>query len=529
QYQQWKIPANCAAKVDFQEKNIGYRMTNPVSVLQERCCYLSYWLQAAESKWFKKEIGFDVLPEVRGLFFMESIPGDGEIPAEADKIFSTTCSLSKKTEWQEMIDQGSSSLVNFITGLSPVVSGVHEIRREDLDRWARKLAEKIVDVEIQDQWLDFRKEDAEEFKFDQILLSGFKIYEIEREISFKPITIMLGKNNSGKSTIIQALLLLKQSSENLRKGIPLKFHGPYWDLGNHENCCYNKDTKIPIQFRLTFKNQLGQQRAFGFEFSADENNQSVLRKLEYYESPGTTETERTEFPLYTFVWVDQSKKLVLIDNIDSEHPAWAKKVSELHRQIKAEKINESILTENPSLIKMLTVGATQAVIEPTAFLPDKPKASDPDYSNNPTYSGAYSIFFQELIELTQTMRDFLYSIVYVGPNRPYIKRFYSANDMRSRKDEHTRDMLDNLKKEVVKERVNQWLEKFEIGYKIDISDKSLSGTDILSPKLIATNSHNGLSFAFSDVGQGITHLLPIIVTLVAKRDSFIIIEDPEVH
>ena len=108
------------------------------------------------------------------------------------------------------------------------------------------------------------------------------------------------------------------------------------------------------------------------------------------------------------------------------------------------------------------------------------------------------------------MRDFLYSIVYVGPNRPYIKRFYSANDMRSRKDEHTRDMLDSLKKEVVKERVNQWLEKFEIGYEIDISEEPLFGTDILSPKIVPTNSDNGLSFAFSDVGQGITHLLPII-------------------
>ncbi len=54
QYQQWKTSANCTDKVDFQEKNIGYRMTNPVSVVQEQCCYLSYWLQAAESKWFKK-------------------------------------------------------------------------------------------------------------------------------------------------------------------------------------------------------------------------------------------------------------------------------------------------------------------------------------------------------------------------------------------------------------------------------------------------------------------------------------------
>ena len=534
QYQQWKIPANCAAKIDFQEKNIEYRMTNPVSVLQEQCCYLSYWLQAAESKWFKKKIGFDVLPEVRGLFFMESIPGDGEIPAETDKIFPPNyCSLSKKTEWQEMIDQGSSSLVTFIADLSPVVSGAHEIRQEDLDRWSSKLAEKIVDVDIQDQWLDFRKEYAEEFKFDQILLSGFKIYEIEREISFKPITIMLGKNNSGKSTIIQALLLLKQSFENLRKGVPLKFHGPYWDLGNHKNCCYNKNIEIPIQFRLTFKNQLGQKRAFGFEFGSGENNQSVLKKLEYYESLTVNEIEKTESLsldslLYTFSLDDQSKKLVL-NIINSEHPRWKAKISELNGQQKSEKTDKSISTENSSLTRMLTEGATQAVIEPKTFLPDEPKTSDPVFSDNPDYIKAYSVFFREFKELTETTRRLLDSIVYISPNRPYIKRFYSASNISG--DELVWDMFTNdlARKKVVK-LVNHWLKEFEIGYQIKkTAYNSLSGTNIVSPELVPINSHNGLLFAFSDVGQGLTHLLPVIVTLMAKIDSFIIIEDPEVH
>ena len=530
QYQQWKTPANYTSKIVFHENQLNYQMTSPASILQELCCYLSYWLQCTESRWFKKDIQFGALPTIRGLFFVKNIPGDKGLSAELTKIFSQDCSLSEKKEWHKLLGQEISSLVTFIAGLPPVVSGAHEIYQQDLDRWVRRLAEKIIDADDQDRRFDFKKEEDKDFHFDELSLSGFKAYGTETAVSFKPITILLGKNNSGKSTIIQVLLLLKQSLENLRKGVPLRFHGPYWDLGNHENCCYDKKTEVPIYFKLTFKNQLGQKRAFGFEFSTDQNKQSVLKKLEYYESPGTTETERTEFPLYTFVRDDQSNRLVLTDDIDSEHPAWAKKVSELHRQIESGKINESIPTESSSLIKMLTAEATQAVIEPTAFLPNRPKASDPVYSDNPTYSDVYSIFFKELIELTQTMRGFLYSIVYVGPNRPYIKRFYPANDMRSMDDEHTWDMLeDNLSQKDVNQRVNQWLEKFEIGYEINISETSLSGTDILSPELIPTNSHKGVSLAFSDAGQGITHLLPIIVTLVAKRDSFIIIEDPEVH
>jgi len=216
----------------------------------------------------------------------------------------------------------------------------------------------------------------------------------------------------------------------------------------------------------------------------------------------------------------------VLNIINSEHPRWKAKVSELDGQQKSEKTDKSISTENSSLIRMLTEGATQAVIEPKTFLPDEPKTSDPIFLDNSDYIKAYSVFFRELKELAVTIRHFLNSIVYIGPNRPYIKRFYSASDISG--DELVWDMFTNdlARKKVVK-LVNHWLKEFEIGYQIKKTPyDSLSGTDIVSPKI---NFHNGLSFAFSDVGQGLTYLLPVIVTLMAKTDSFIIIEDPEVH
>lgn len=60
---------------------------------------------------------------------------------------------------------------------------------------------------------------------DKLILENFRTYKNRTEIDFAPITILTGKNNSGKSTIIKAILLLSDflNSENQ---LNLEFDGP---------------------------------------------------------------------------------------------------------------------------------------------------------------------------------------------------------------------------------------------------------------------------------------------------------------
>ena len=44
-------------------------------------------------------------------------------------------------------------------------------------------------------------------------LENFKSFKKLDELKIKPLTILLGKNSCGKSSIIQSLLLLKQTLE----------------------------------------------------------------------------------------------------------------------------------------------------------------------------------------------------------------------------------------------------------------------------------------------------------------------------
>lgn len=57
-------------------------------------------------------------------------------------------------------------------------------------------------------------------------LERFKSYEARTKINFSPLTVVVGRNNSGKSSINQALLLLKQTLENPRPDVALHLEGP---------------------------------------------------------------------------------------------------------------------------------------------------------------------------------------------------------------------------------------------------------------------------------------------------------------
>jgi predicted ATPase len=58
-----------------------------------------------------------------------------------------------------------------------------------------------------------------------LTVERFKSYKGSTRIELAPLTIVVGRNNSGKSTLIQALLLLKQTLAEVRPEVPLRLDG----------------------------------------------------------------------------------------------------------------------------------------------------------------------------------------------------------------------------------------------------------------------------------------------------------------
>lgn len=76
-----------------------------------------------------------------------------------------------------------------------------------------------------DESADQRKEDAPG-GITEIAVQGFKSLYDERRIEVRPLTILAGANNSGKSSIMQPLLMMKQTLDATYDPGPLKLDGP---------------------------------------------------------------------------------------------------------------------------------------------------------------------------------------------------------------------------------------------------------------------------------------------------------------
>ncbi len=128
-------------------------------------------------------------------------------------------------------------------------------------------------------------------------------------------------------------------------------------------------------------------------------------------------------------------------------------------------------------------------------------------------------------------KEYLRQIVYIGPLREYPERVYSysgnipSNVGKSGK--YTPDIL--MKRSDLVDKVNQWFDRFDIGYdlKVDVLKGKVLKGNLFS--LILVDKKTGVPASPKDVGFGIGQLLPILVQGVLSENKIILIEQPEIH
>ncbi|MCK6516785.1 hypothetical protein L6R46_17225, partial [Myxococcota bacterium] len=76
---------------------------------------------------------------------------------------------------------------------------------------------------------------------DRISLVGFKSHKRSLNLALKPITLLAGGNSSGKSSLMQPLLLMKQTIETPFEPPPLHLGGPIVTLDNAEDLFWRGD------------------------------------------------------------------------------------------------------------------------------------------------------------------------------------------------------------------------------------------------------------------------------------------------
>jgi len=106
-----------------------------------------------------------------------------------------------------------------------------------------------------------------------IRVANLKSIKDSGEVELKPLTILVGRNNSGKSSFLRLFSLLRQSVEVRTRG-PLLWYGQYVDYGSFEEAIRQGEDGILLQFSFNITENMIRNHTFPYyrRFSSQLDN-----------------------------------------------------------------------------------------------------------------------------------------------------------------------------------------------------------------------------------------------------------------
>ncbi len=129
----------------------------------------------------------------------------------------------------------------------------------------------------------------------------------DASIELRALTLLLGPNNSGKTCLIEVLLLMQQTAEAAQggDGAPVKLNGSIVSLGTIKHVFHNCDTGTPLTFGFQFSSP---SLASDFAAHRDEFTRTVYALyrdyFRYYTYLVEKEGERRKLPAPETFWID---------------------------------------------------------------------------------------------------------------------------------------------------------------------------------------------------------------------------------
>jgi len=336
-------------------------------------------------------------------------------------------------------------------------------------------------------------------------LLGIKGFEDTGFIDIKPITIIIGKNSSGKSSILRFPLVLRQTFLDAAMA-PLLFYGKSIDYGNYEDVIFNHDKSKPIEFYITIdSSELQNIRGPGFfKENFKNNNQLTIR-----------------------VVISQDNKTLKVNEFSVSN--------EKQELLSCKQADNTIIIESGGK----KYNASHGELVFNKFIPDFRMFRVLDNKHkNIDMEQVYDILFA----LDYYFNLMANTIFYIGPFRKTPERFYryteNAVQYVGSDGEFAPAILgqDLRTNGNLLRTVSDWLEK-NLNFSLSVEELRGDLFKILV-KDRETNAQNNLI----DVGHGLSQLIPIVVQTFMRNNHYLnrnhrerfleklnIIEQPELH
>ncbi|WP_435248843.1 AAA family ATPase [Vibrio sp. nBUS_14] len=315
--------------------------------------------------------------------------------------------------------------------------------------------------------------------FKRIKLTNFKAWRESGDVNLAPVTLLLGENSTGKSSLLQSLLLMKQTAISPDRTIHLNLGGDeandYVDMGSFEDLLTHNPEQRQIRIEMDVEGDFGK-RFLKVDYAQDSKKSPVVDELQL--------------------------------STDNQH--W-------FRAVRTSKGAFNIYQPNE----------TRTSLKSREYAPERGIS----FSKEAIYK--LGPLGGEVEDSSLNIRRELESISYLGPLRSKPKRTYVWNRTRPGLigvdgSEAVFALLasnstSTKNSDGLVESVSKWLKRMKIADKLEVKTIGSGNYNILVHR-------DGVPANLIDVGTGISQVLPVLVlAYFAPENSTIILEEPEIH
>ncbi|MFA6472445.1 MAG: AAA family ATPase [Candidatus Latescibacterota bacterium] len=369
---------------------------------------------------------------------------------------------------------------------------------------------------------------------------GFRAFSNSGDVPLAPITCLVGRNSSGKSTLLNALLLLRQSIEQRPVGsrVPqLNLNGTLLNLGSYNDIVHGHNTNLPISF------------------SFQTNSQTEVIRRRPYPNPAIVNLDVPRSPEYPHRFLSY-RNYEMIKNKQDDH-------------IKKVNIELFFLPEPPfgpalSRLDIEVVGIGKASFRRTTgermeqhwrvYPKNIPRQSVEIYFPSWSFFPNILVRDEKVISLDKEQKKlvddfvaysqlaildihlFLSELKLLGPFRTPPSRRYSFTGIGAidtgLSGERAVDLLITEKlvrpgNQYLNKAVSYWLRRLGLAHNVDVHDLAKKSNVF---ELNISGAGIAKTANFADVGFGISQVLPVLVQgLLVPRGSTYIVQQPELH
>jgi predicted ATPase len=360
-----------------------------------------------------------------------------------------------------------------------------------------------------------------------------KSFEDTGWVPSRRLNLLIGPNNSGKSSLLTPLLLLKQTWDSPDPSIALNLHGSLSNSGSYSDLVFRHDVGKSLQFSLNFNEPLpvGERPSLGwllpsvidlvFDPGPSPSRIPVLSRYRASDGLGRTLIDRRRssrgYSMGSFKRVVESMR---------SNPRFGMADEPLLNSA----TDRLVATDRPTNFLFTGSEVAQRVFSPHNSHDDEQGDTAPIYAASAP--AAPSLYTQVYLSLSSFVSHLftahlLRDMAYIGPIRQRARRTYEVLEeipiAVGSTGERTAELLYHHQSDEMKEGVDYWMREFGLADRIRcnaVADGIFSL--VVEQEQIVSN--------ISDSGFGISQVLPLVVSgLAAEEESLLIAEQPEIH